>query len=150
VSAITNLYDAVKETTGILPNVTPINADANGTAVDMKGFRSCLFVIAIGAADAGDTLSGTNKIGLELEDSDDNSTFANVTDAALVDGNVEDMTGGLFYEVVSDATASKNILISYKGTRRYVRVVLNFAGTHATGTPINIVGLATGSAHVPI
>jgi len=148
VSKATNLYDAVKETTGIIPSTTPIKADVDGAAVAMKGFRSCLFVIAIGAS--ADTLSGTNKIGLVLEDSADNSTFAAVTDADVVDGNVEDMTAGLFYEVDADADASKFILVSYRGTGNFVRVALDFSGTHATGTPINIVGLATGSAHVPI
>lgn len=141
-----DLYNRTKETNCLVTAVT--NADADCASVDMRGFRSVLFLIAIG--DSADTLSAVNKIELELEDSDDDSSFADVTDQNFVKGNVEDLTAGLF-EVIDDPAEDQTIVqVQYNGPKRYVRVVLNFSGTHTTGTPIAVIGLSAGSIHKPV
>ena len=39
-------------------------------------------------------------------------------------------------------TTTKVIVsVGYRGSKRYVRAVLNFSGTHSTGTPIGVIGL---------
>lgn len=114
------------------------NADANTTAVDCKEHDAVAFLVDMG--NSADTLSGSNKIELELEESDDNSTFTDVADAD-VEGAVSATNTGTF--AVIDAPAEDSTVFTgiYRGNARYVRAVLNFSGTHTTGTPIGVVAV---------
>ena len=49
------------------------DADTNCTGVDSQGFSSVTHVVNVGAN--GITFSTTNKVEIELEESDDNATF---------------------------------------------------------------------------
>ena len=64
-----------------------VTADADCASVDMQGYGGVVFVALVGAT--GDTLDADNDINLEIEESDDDSTF---TDAADADVN-ESVTG---------------------------------------------------------
>lgn len=86
--------------------VAAIVSTATGTGVDLKGyFGACVAIVA------GARTDGTHTF--EVQDSDDNSTFAAVADANL-NGS----------EPVVDGTADDNqiYLIGYHGTKRYLRV----------------------------
>ena len=122
-------------------------ADANGAGVDLQGYEGALIVGVIGAE--GVTLSGTDKIEFELEESTDDSTYTDVADADLtgyVDGT-NDGTFGLF-----DANAEAPALVSatYIGSKRYVRVVINYSGTHGTGTPATALVVRGFNRHAPV
>ena len=58
-------------------NAIEKGTDTNATAIDSKGFSSVVHVVNVGAP--GITFSTTNKVELELEHSDDNATFTDVT-----------------------------------------------------------------------
>ena len=138
-----DLQDTVTQTLCLAPIVK--NADTNCTAVNMAGLRDVMFQVSVGAS--ADSLSGTNKIELELEESTDNSTFTDVADADT-DAAVTGTNTGTF--AVIDATDEDDTLytVRYLGTQQYVRVVLNFSGTHSTGTPIGVVAIQTGSNYI--
>ena len=57
------------------------DADTNCTAIDSQGFSSVVHVVNVGAP--GITFSSSNKIDIELEHSDDNSTLLIVTGKQL-------------------------------------------------------------------
>ena len=108
-------------------------ADADGATVDLQGYNGALIIGVMGAE--GVTLSGTDKIELELEESADDSTWTDVADADLL-GYVDGTNDGCFAVADADAEIPAIFKASYVGTKRYVRVVVNFSGTHGTGTPI--------------
>lgn len=94
-------------------------ASANGTAFDVSGYRGVCFVV-----DAGTWTDGTHTI--EFQDSDDNSTFAAISDS-LLDGSEP---------VIDGATDDdQQYYIGYKGNKKYVRVALTVASA-TTGAVI--------------
>jgi len=113
------------------------DADTNATAVDSQGFSSIVHVVNVGAN--GITFSTSNKVDIELEHSDDNSTFTDVAQADIVDGTIS--SGGIFLKLDGTAggnpdTAGDIFRVGYRGGKRYIRVVLAKTGTHSNGTPI--------------
>lgn len=105
-------------------------ADANGTGVDLQGYEGAEIVFDVGAE--GVTLSGTDKIALEVEESDDNSTFTDVAAADLIG----EESAGVVKTLDENAEAPAIYSVGYIGSKRYVRAVVNYSGTHGTGTVI--------------
>lgn len=124
-----------------------ITADANGASVDMVGYNWCTFLALIG--ESGDTLSGSVKIELEVEESDDDSSFTDVADAELQNyvAGTNDGCFGLIDAAAEDDAVYKG---TYRGGSRYVRPVINVTGTHTNGTPIGIVAIRHGVEHLPV
>ncbi|SVE23533.1 uncharacterized protein METZ01_LOCUS476387, partial [marine metagenome] len=54
-------------------------SDTDGTGVDLQGYESATVLLSVGVE--GITLSTTNKIEFELEESADDSTYTDVTSA---------------------------------------------------------------------
>ena len=114
------------------------DVDTNCTGVDSKGFSSVTHVVNVGAN--GITFSTTNKVEIELEESDDNVTFTDVTsNTSVVGGTVG--TNGLWQTIDADGDCNAVYAIGYVGGKRYSRVVLDFSGTHGTGTIFGVVGV---------
>lgn len=132
------------------------NNDTEGTPVtaqlDTRGFQSAEILIYFGIS--GDTLSGSVKVDVILQDSADGSTWAAVTDTnfALVGSNsrVTAPTGAGLVATIDAAAEDPDLLsIGYVGPQRYVRCLLDFTGTHTNGIPIAMIGLLiNGSAPV--
>lgn len=120
--------------------------DANGTGVDMTGYDRCTFLVDLG--ESNDTLSGSVKIELEVEESDDDSTYTDVADADLSDVVTGTNTGCFG---VIDAAAEDAAIFSttYKGTSRYVRPVINVSGTHTNGTPLGVIAIRHKATSLP-
>lgn len=108
-------------------------ADVDGTGIDLQGFESALVVFDCGAE--GVTLSGTDKIALELEESDDDITYTDVAAADMVG----EEAAGVVKTLDANAEAPGVYSVSYIGEKRYIRPVLNFSGTHGAGTVIGCV-----------
>lgn len=109
-------------------------ADTNGSGVDLRDNDSNLLMSNIGTP--GVTLSGTDKILIEVEESDDNSTFTDVADADLINPKTGVNTGTMaVYDGTTDAAGI--VLNGYRGSKRYIRLVANFVGTHGTGTAVS-------------
>jgi hypothetical protein len=100
------------------------NGTANGTGVDTAGYESITVVLEVGTR-----TDGTH--AAKVQDSSDNSTFADVVAAELV---------GVF---AADVTTNVNQQVAYIGQKRYVRAVLTTSGA-TTGA---IVGASVIRGH---
>ena len=119
-------------------NAIAKTADTDCTGVDSNGFSSVTHIVNVGAP--GITFSASNKVEIELEHSDDNSTFTDVTsNTDVVGGTVG--TNGLWQTIDADGDCNAVYAIGYVGGKRYSRVVLNFSGTHGSGTVFGVVGM---------
>ena len=127
-------------------NAIAKGTDTNCTAIDSQGFSSVTHVVNVGAP--GITFSTTHKVEIELEHSDDNVTFTDVTSNTDVTGGTVG-TNGLFQTIDADGDCNKVYAIGYVGGKRYSRVVLNFSGTHGTGTVFGVVGVKGHPLHGP-
>jgi hypothetical protein len=132
----TNFYSDYKVTSLIVNAVK--NSDTNCTSVDTKGYSENAFIVDMG--NSADTLSASNYIELELEESDDNSTFTDVANADLVN-YVTGTNTGTFAKIDAPAEDSINFMTAYRGSKRYVRPVINFTGSHSTGTPHSVLAV---------
>lgn len=112
-----------------------ISADTISTSVDLHAFRSFAFLVSVGTF----AFTGSNKIGLKMQESDDNSTF---TDVALTD-----YYGGAIKELSSGADDDSVHVVQYKGNKKYVRLVLDVSGT--VSAPIAVVGLSADPEFQP-
>lgn len=122
----------LKSNVDIVESLAPASRTAavNGTGVDLRGYSSAMAVIQAGAA-GGTTPSFTFKV----QESDDDSTYADVAAA--------DLDGG---QPAAITAAQAAVRIGYKGAKRYARVIISaVSGTSPTllcsaaivrGTPI--------------
>ena len=119
-------------------------SDKNSNGLDLRDFDSAVLGFIVGAS--GDTLSGSVKVELEVEESDDDSTYTDVADEDLT--NVVSGTNDGCVAVIDDA-AEDDVLVfvGYRGTKRYIRGVVNLVGTHTNGVPVTVFG-ARGHAHL--
>ena len=121
-----------------------VTADFNSASIDTQNFESLMLAASIGLS--GDTLSGSVKIEMEVEESVDDSVWTDVANADLM----QFVTGtnvGTFALIDAAAEDETVYITGYKGSKRYVRVVGNVTGTHTNGTPIGVVALR-GDPHV--
>jgi hypothetical protein len=110
-----------------LLNLSPtqaLTATANGAGVDMKDFVGTVAVILDSAAGTGTTPANTTKI----QDSDDNSTFA-------------DVAGAAFAQVTNAGVSQQRIGLNVDSVRRYIRTVDTISGTTPSFTrSVNVLG----------
>jgi hypothetical protein len=124
-----------------------LTADADSASVDMKDYDHVAFYALVGAT--GDTLDASNDINLEVEESADDSTFTDVANADITNA-VTGANTGTFAHIDAAAEDDAVYMTQYKGTARYVRVVLNVTGTHTNGTPIGVLAVRFGAERVPV
>ena len=119
-------------------------ADANGTGVDLQGFEGAMCVFDIGAE--GATLSGSVKIDVKLEHSDDDSSYSAVTsNSDITDGAID--SNGIWATFDDNAEAPAVASIGYVGGKRYIRIVADFTGTHSNGSPVSAMVLKGFARH---
>lgn len=115
-------------------------AAANSASLDLQNFDSASLIFDIGTP--GDTLSGSTRIELQVQESADNSTWNAVADTDLthiVSGGVATGTVAI---INANSGAAGVYYTGYKGNLRYIRGVLDYVGTHTNGTPSSVTGLA--------
>lgn len=115
-----------------------ITADTDGDTIDTLHYDGSMAVVAVG--EQGETLGESTYILLEVEESDDDSTFSDCDDADIypyVDGTND----GTFAKIDAAAEDDTCYTVEYRGSKRYWRVVVNMVGTHETGTPIGAVAI---------
>jgi hypothetical protein len=107
-------------------------AAGNGTGVDLAGAESALVSIITG------TYGGTTPVAkYKVQESDDNSTFTDVSDDNLIGatGNTSGVT----------IAASSAVKVDYVGTKRYIRVAISaVTGT----TPVIRLGASVILSHL--
>jgi len=114
-----------------------------GAEVDLQGFEGALMAAHVGQS--GDTLSGSIKMTVSFQESDTTTSgdFANVAAA--------DLLGGANDVVIDDATEDEVIVTrGYLGSKRYVRILVTYDGTHTNGTPISAVVIKGLPRHAPV
>ncbi len=140
-----DLYSGLKITSLTVSAVN--NSDLESDTIDLQGYESLMLVVDMG--NSADTLNGSNTIQLEVEDSPNDSDWTDCADADLhnyIDGSND----GTFGVIDAAGEDSINFKTGYKGDKRYVRVVINFTGTHSTGTPISILAIQSNPRLAPV
>jgi hypothetical protein len=99
------------------------NAALDGTAVDLRDYDGDVVLILDVAS------GGTSTCTVTLQDSADNSSFANVSAEFIRDG-VAQAAGTVAFAQVSTAASKQTIVVNKDGLRRYVKAVSAEAGTH--------------------
>lgn len=104
------LFDNIKASFTHRPN--RVTATTNGTGVDTLGYRDGMVVLEVG------TVSGTTPtLDVKLQESDDNSSWA-------------DITGATFTQVTaSNSSQVKRLKELNVARKRYIRAVATIAGT---------------------
>lgn len=133
-----NWYNTdIKVTQTLVGILSASTTDINCTGVDGKGYASVIHQVILG--DSADTLSGSVMVELELEESDDDSSYTDCANTALENpttggaGHVTGTNTGTFAVVDAPSEDSLAFAVRYTGTKRYSRVVVNKTGTHTTG-----------------
>lgn len=109
-----------------------LTADNTPAAIDLAGYQGAEIVLAVGVG--GITFSGTNKIEFVLTHSDDDQTYANVSDADVLGAAA--ISNGIIKALTAAHAAAAAYRFGYVGPRRYLKLLADFSGTHGTGTPI--------------
>lgn len=112
-----------------------LTADPTPLIIDTAGYDGATLLLAIGAG--GITFTGVNKIEFVIRHGDDpgGSDQAAVTNANHVIGATL-QAGGIFRALTAAKAAADVTKLAYKGPKRYISVLPDFSGTHATGTAI--------------
>lgn len=118
-----------------------LSATTATASVDLQLLSNFAFEVLVGTF----TFTGTNKVNLNVQHSDDNSTWA---DAAASDLYPEAEGPAPTVKILDAAgDASKVHLIPYRGNKRYVRLNMVVAGTVAA--PIAVSGISTMPEQMP-
>ena len=109
-------------------NESDVEASATGTSVDLRGFDSVKIVMI---CRRGIAFNNTNHVVFVLQESDDDSTWADVANAADVQG-VAAISNGQVWRVPNGAADSwATGEVGYVGSKRYLRVDVDEVGTVA-------------------
>lgn len=110
-------------------------SDTNGSAIDLRDATEQVFLASVGAPTTQpDT---TNKLELEVQESDDNSTWTAAADAD-VRGAVSGSNTGTFAVLDATAKTSSVYKAGYIGDANYVRVVVNASGS-VNAIPLGVI-----------
>ena len=136
-----DLYNNIRAIKGILAIVANNTTEGTGVGVDLLGYEGALVIFNIGTS--LDTLSGSVKIQLDVQESDDNSAWSNVAAGDLLGGDDA---------IVIDAAAEDDVIHQrgYIGTKQYIRPLITFTGTHTNGFPVSAVVVRGLHRHAPI
>lgn len=112
-----DLYQELAPVTTLAPAARSANTAVNGTGVDLQNHMGNAVLVI-----AGTITDGTH--AFTIQDSDDNSTFANAAAADVV-GTLTSFTSGTTSGTVREA--------SYIGAKRFIRVVATTSGATSGG-----------------
>jgi hypothetical protein len=141
----TSLYANTAVSTLLVPLIR--NADALSSALDLQNCDDAVLVFLVGTN--GDTYSGTDKLELEVQESDDDLTYTPVANADLTN-YVTGTNVGTVKALIANADCSQSYLVGYRGSKRYIKGNLNFSGTHSTGTSTAVLGLRGRNRAKPV
>ena len=112
-------------------------ADNAPVAIDLLDHQAATLLLHIGVG--GIVFTGANKIEFVLTHSDDNASYSNVADTDVIkDANAPAaITTGIVRSLVAAHAAATLQKLGYIGGKRYLKLLADFSGTHATGTPVS-------------
>jgi len=123
-----------------------LSADNTPAAIDLRDYQSATLLLAIGVG--GITFTGTNKIEYVLTHSDDDSTYTNVSDDDLIKDSYcpASVSNGIVRSLTAAHAAATVQKLGYVGGKRYLKLLADFSGTHATGTPMSALVIRSRAA----
>lgn len=132
-------YDLVSNLTAPLGLILATrDADANTPTADTKLWKSLVFGWYLGIG--GITFTGTNRLDVVIQESDDDSNWDAVASAddLILPYGLTFVTGGIVksYTALKAAADTAYTLVGYRGKKRYARLRFEFGGTHSSGTPM--------------
>jgi hypothetical protein len=99
------------------------DATAATSSVDLADFNSLSFLVSVGTF----AFTGTDKLSLVVQHSDDDAAWANATDADIFDA--EDGDNGVA-KILDAGTDDESVhAVHYRGNKRYARLNIVEAGT---------------------
>lgn len=109
-------------------------ADASGAAVDRTLYdaQEITHILLMGAG--GITFSGTDKIEVVMEESDNDSDYSAVAQKDCIVDNGVTVTSGIVKSFIAAHATATAYSFGYRGNKRYSRLRLDFSGTHGAGT----------------
>ncbi len=149
-----DLHNNIKIVKAISSRTITGSSDVNGADVDLQGYESLEHIVIVGNASGSDTLSGSLKLDLILQEADADSTggaagtYSNVTDSDLVIGGSVD-SNGIFATIDSNTEDDNVFSIGYIGAKRFSRVRVDVTGSH-TATPISAIAVLGNSSLKPV
>jgi len=90
-------------------------ADATGAGADLQGYQGVLKIVLDSGAGGGTTPT----LDVKIQDSADNSTFA-------------DVLGKVFTQVTGASASIQSLAIDTRAVKRYIRAALTITGTSPT------------------
>ncbi len=99
-----------------------VTTTIQSSTADLLDFVSAVINVAVGSFN----FSSGNKIGVKLQESDDDSSYSDVADADYLDAL---SATPQFYEFKAAADSETMKSIHYRGAKRYVQVALTVTGT---------------------
>ena len=90
-------------------------ADASGAGADLQGYQGVLKIVLDSGAGGGTTPT----LDVKIQDSADNSTFA-------------DVLGKVFTQVTGASASIQSLAIDTRAVKRYIRAALTITGTSPT------------------
>ncbi len=136
--------------TGFQQAVDPatLTATTLSAAIDLQNVGDAAVAVLVG--ESGDTLSGSVYWELELQESDDDSTYTAVADADITNAISGATATGTFALIDAAAEDDAVYFTGYKGNKRYLKVNIRATGTHTNGTPMGVLGLKGKQAVNPV
>lgn len=115
------------------------SAAFTSASLDLQNYDMAELIADIGT-DA-DTLSGTVRIELAVQESNDNSTWTAAADASITTPVTGGVATGTFAILISNASLPGVFFVGYIGNARYIRLQVNFVSA-TTGGIVGVIGLA--------
>lgn len=121
--ATRDIYNSLAPASSIAAQAVTVTT--NGTGVDLQGYESADVLIDLG------TFGGTTPTAtIQVQESDDNSTFTAVVTADLIGGALPAI------DTTTDATLYER---GYKGVKQYLRVAVTAIGGTTPSLPMSAV-----------
>lgn len=129
----------------VVEAIAPATYDADNTpvAIDLREFKSAMLSLQIGVG--GITFTGTNKVEFKLTHADlkVNGGEPEAGDyVAVTQDDVQGVTvasGGIIKSLTAAHAAASLTRVGYIGHKSFLKLLADFSGTHAAGTPISAV-----------
>lgn len=123
------------------------SATSQTTLLDRANYQAAGFSIALGA-NSGTAFDASNKITIKVQESDTTvgTDFTDCAAADLLQDGVVMSANSLVID--TDAKASRVYGLEYRGSKRFVRLVLTETG--AIVIPVHVLGLLSRPTYAPV
>lgn len=116
----------------VIPAIVGNNdTEGTGVGVRVRDYKLNAFIVDVGIS--GDTLSGSVKLQPILKESSDSTDGSDGTWTAVAAADMNASTLALVDDAAEDDVLQ---IVEYKGDAPWVRVDIDFTGTHTNGIPV--------------